>query len=120
MGYKSHSEIMAKYKQYDGFVHIASEINHPHLLDGKYTATLLEAGLTGAILFWHDTFQLGNDFETIFSLSKDPAVAANELINIKNSIDVEKHSQKTWEEIADRCDPSKIAAFRKSIISKLI
>ena len=30
----------------------------PSSYDGKYTATLLETGVNGAILFWHDTTQL--------------------------------------------------------------
>lgn len=117
-GYLPHSVIVEKYHQYDGFVHVAAET--PPLVDGKYTASLLEAGLTGAILFWHDTLGLGNDFETIFSISKDPATAANEILNIRNNINVELHSKRTAEEIYERCNPEVVMDLRVEKILELL
>ena len=117
-GYDSHQKIIEKYHKYDGFVHIAAEI--PPLVDGKYTATLLEAGLTGAILFWHDTLGLGNDFETIFNLSVDPLKAADEVLQIRQSIDIEAHSKKTAEEIYEHTNPEKIIRNRFEAIKELL
>lgn len=113
-GYVSHAELIEKYHQYDGFVHIAGK-TPPHT-DAKYTATLLEAGLTGCILFWHDTLNLGNDFETIFSLPLEPALAAQEILQIRKSIDVALHSKRTAEEIYDRTNPDKIVKQRLQVI----
>jgi len=117
-GYVEHNKVIKKYLQYDGFVHIAGET--PPVADGKYTATLLEAGLTGSILFWHDTLGLGNDFETIFSLPKDPRTAANEILNIRKSIDVEAHSRRTVEEIREKASPDKSVRLRFELISEMI
>lgn len=118
-GYVPHRRIIEKYHENDGFVHIAGEIHDPMFLDGKYTATLLEAGLTGAILFWHDTFSLGNDFETIFALPKEPGLAAKKLLEIRGHLDVEAHSRSTSEEILDRCDPVRSVAIRSEAIRSL-
>lgn len=114
LGYQNHETIIQKYHQYDGFVHIAAET--PPYVDGKYTATLLEAGLTGCILFWHDTLGLGNDFETIFSLPKDPQAAASEILNIRKNINVELHSKRTSEEIRERCNPDNVMKLRYEVI----
>ena len=119
-GYVSHKHIIKKYLEYDGFIHIASEKNLPQHLDGKYTASLFEAGLSGSIVFWHDTFNLGNDFETVFSVSKDPQVAANEIKEIRANLDIERHSKMTSEEIAERCEPRSIVEFRRQVIESLL
>lgn len=119
-GYVDHLSTIKKYIQYDGFVHIAQEKPLPFQLDGKYTAALFEAGVTGSIIFWHDTFSEGNDFETIFSLSKEPETAAQQILEIRNEIDVEKHSILTSEEISDRCHPRKIVQYRKRIIESIL
>lgn len=116
--YVSHDKIIEKYNQYDGFVHIAAET--PPFVDGKYTATLLEAGLSGCILFWHDTLGLGNDFETIFSLPADPEAAASAILDIRKNIDVEAHSRRTVDEIFDRVNPDKIMRTRFSAIRELL
>lgn len=99
--YVNHPQVIKKYKQYDGFVHVASDVKHRDLLDGKYTASFIEAGLTGSILFWHDTFNLGNNLETVFNLSVEPKIAAQEIIDISKSIDVHKHSQLTRQEMLE-------------------
>lgn len=98
-GYVSHEAIIAKYYKYDGFVHVAAEIPNEGVLDGKYTATLIEAGMSGEILFWHDTFELGNDLETVFDLPLDEQKAAEFILDVKNNVDIYKHSQQTREEM---------------------
>ena len=95
--YVKHQKVIKKYNQYDGFVHVASDVKHRVLLDGKYTASFIEAGLTGSILFWHDTFNFGNNLKTVFNLSVEPKIAAH----ISKSIDVYKHSQLTRQEMLD-------------------
>lgn len=99
--YVKHQKVIQKYDQYDGFVHVAAEVTHDRLLDGKYTASFIEAGLTGSILFWHDTFNLGNNLETVFNLSVEPKIAAREILDISKSIDVYKHSQLTRQEMLE-------------------
>lgn len=118
MGYESHHMVINKYHQYDGFVHIAAQT--PPLVDGKYTATLLEAGLTGAILFWHDTWGLGNDFETIFSLPLEPKLAAEEIMYICKHINVELQSRRTVEEIRDKLSPEHVIHTRFKAIEELL
>ena len=98
-GYVPHEVVVKKYNQYDGFVHVARDIKDPVCIDGKYTASLIEAGVTGSIIFWHDTYQLGNGLETVFSLPLEAADAAQEILDISKGIDVVKHSKLTREEI---------------------
>ena len=119
-GYKDHRKVIQKYQSYDAFVHVASEIVDNRCIDGKYTACTLEAGLTGAIVFWHDTLQLGNDFETFFNLPVDPQKAAAQILLIKGNLDVERHSRRTREEILDKNDISKSVAYRAKKIKELI
>lgn len=115
-GYVEHSDVINMYKKYDGFVHVAADIKSPLYLDGKYTASLIEAGLTGCILFWHDTFGLGNNLKTVFNLSLDPEKAAQEILEIRDSIDVRAHSQKTHEEMLETFNPVKSVALRAHYI----
>lgn len=115
-GYVNHEKVIKKYQQYDGFVHVASDVKHPDLLDGKYTASLIEAGLTGAILFWHDTFSLGNGLETVFNLSVEPKEAARQILEIKNSIDVEAHSKRTRQEMIETFNPQDSVLIRAKVI----
>lgn len=117
-GYLSHDTLIKRYQQYDGFVHIAKD-NSP-ATDAKYTATLLEAGATGALLFWHDTLGLGNDFETIFNLPLDPALAAAEILQIRQHVNIEQHSRRTAEEIRDRCNPDSVMRIRRAAIEKAL
>jgi hypothetical protein len=120
LGYRGHEEVIQKYHAYDAFVHVAAEVVHDLYIDGKYTACTLEAGLTGAIVFWHDTLQLGNDFETFFDLPLDPQKAAEQILLIKSNLDVEKHSKKTREEILDKNDPEKSLVLRAKKIKELL
>jgi hypothetical protein len=117
-GYANHNKLIKRYHQYDGFVHIAK--HNPPATDAKYTATLLEAGATGALLFWHDTLGLGNDFETVFSLPLDVDEAAKEILNIRNNINIEGHSKRTAEEIRDRCNPDAVMRIRLASIEKAL
>jgi hypothetical protein len=119
-GYVSHSAILKKYQEYDGFVHIASDVKHPALLDGKYTASLIEAGVTGAILFWHDTFELGNGLKTVFNLPADPQKAAEEILRIRKSLDVEKHSRLTRQEMIEKFNPEVSVRIRAEKILSLL
>jgi hypothetical protein len=119
-GYVPHSVVAKKYQQYDGFVHVAEEIPHAICIDGKYTAALLEAGVTGAILFWHDTLGLGNDLETVFDLPVDPAVAASQILEIRRSLNVERHSRMTRDEILEKHDPARSIEFRAIKIKELL
>ena len=120
LGYMSHAATIERYIRYDGFVHIAKERPHPIRIDGKYTAALLEAGVTGAIVFWHDTFADGNDFETIFSLPVEPEAAARKIVEIRSGIAVEAHSRRTMEEIGDRCHPANVVRERREAIEAIL
>lgn len=120
LGYVSHEMVIKKYQQYDGFVHIARDIKNRVLIDGKYTASLIEAGVTGSILFWHDTLQLGNTLETVFSLPLDEQQAADEIMQIRKSIDVERHSKRTREEMLETFNPQKSVGMRATQILELL
>jgi hypothetical protein len=119
-GYVPHSRVLKKYQQYDGFVHVAAEKPSPVYIDGKYTAALLEAGLTGAILFWHDTLGLGNDLETVFNLPLEPEEAAREIRHIRENLDVERHSRLTREEIFEKYSPARSISYRVARIKELL
>jgi hypothetical protein len=120
LGYLSHAATIRRYCEYDGFVHVAKEKPDPIRIDGKYTAALLEAGATGAIVFWHDTFGIGTDFETIFSVPVEPESAAKKILEIRERIDVADHSRRTMEEIADRCHPSRVVSARRRAIERIL
>ncbi|MEI2833227.1 MAG: hypothetical protein V9G25_00285 [Acidimicrobiia bacterium] len=119
-GYVTHEKVVKKYQSYDGFVHIANDVKHIEHIDGKYTASLIEAGVTGSILFWHDTYKLGNGLETVFDLSVEPEKAAKEILEISKNIDIKKHSKLTREEMIDTFNVQNSIGIRaKSIIEKL-
>jgi hypothetical protein len=119
-GYVPHSVVAKKYQQYDGFVHVAAEIPHAVCIDGKYTAALLQAGVTGAILFWHDTLGLGNDLETVFDLSVDPTAAASQILEIRSGLNVVRHSRMTRDEILEKHDPARAVEFRAIKMKELL
>lgn len=112
VGYFDHGRAIAKYQEYDGFVHVARDVRHPEFIDGKYTASLIEAGVTGAILFWHDTWALGNTLETVFELPLNTAAAAQQILDVRSSLDVEKHSRLTREEMLDVFSPHRSVEVR--------
>ncbi len=119
-GYLDHSKVIKKYQQYDGFVHVARDIKHPIFIDGKYTASLIEAGITGAILFWHDTLGLGNGLETVFNLPLDEEAAARQILDIRKSIDIKKHSKLTYHEMSDTFNPVESVRIRAEKILEII
>jgi hypothetical protein len=115
--YRSSAELHKRYLEHDAFVHIAGDIADPVYLDGKYTATVMEAALSGSIVFWHDTFGLGNDYETVIELPLEPQGAAKVIVEVAQSIDVALHSRLTREEFLERNDPAGSVAVRASVIS---
>lgn len=120
LGYVSHAATIAKYRAYDGFVHIATDVRHPTMIDGKYTASLMEAALTGAIVFWHDTLGLGNDFETILDAPADTDEAAEYINTVRASIDVAAHSRATAEEMREKADPGASVKVRAKKMMEII
>jgi hypothetical protein len=118
-GYVSHEKVIKKYQKYDGFVHVARDIKHQVLIDGKYTASLIEAGLTGSILFWHDTFSLGNSLKTVFSVPLDPDEAAEEIKRIAATINVKQHSKDTRREMLETFNPVVSVKIRADIMLSL-
>lgn len=120
LGYVSHAETIAKYRQYDGFVHIAQDVRHRTMIDGKYTAALMEAALTGSIVFWHDTLQLGNDFETIFDCPVGTTDAAAFILDVRSSIDIAAHSRATAEEMKEKADPRRSVQVRANRMLEVI
>ena len=121
LGYVDHKVVVKKYQQYDAFVHIARDIKDPNDgIDGKYTAAFIEAGLTGAILFWHDTYGLGNGLSTVFELPLDPKKAAEKILEIRSSVDVYEHSKRTHEEMMRVFNPETSVYIRAQKILESI
>lgn len=112
--YVESSQVLKKLAAYDGFVHVAAPV--PPGADGMYVSTLLEAGLTGALLFWHDTHGHGGFLETVFELPVEPDRAAEQIRDIAATVDVAAHSRSTYEEIRDTFDPAKVVADRCRLI----
>ena len=119
-GYVEHDTIIKKYYSSDAFVHIAGEINNKLYLDGKYTASLIEAGMTGCIIFWHDTYNLGNTLKTVFSVSSSEEIAAKEIKDILSKIDIGKHSNATRREMIDTHNVGNSVKIRAELIKKLL
>ena len=120
VGYVSHRSTVRKYRAYDGFVHVARDVRHPEFIDGKYTASLIEAGVSGAILFWHDTWGLGNGLETVVELPAGSAAAAEQILDIRRSVDVQALSRATREEMMDTFTPQHSVAVRANRIRELL
>jgi hypothetical protein len=112
--YVDHGVLVRKYQQYDGFVHVAAPT--PPVVDGLYTATVLEAGCSGALLFWHDTHGLGGFLESVFELPVDPAAAAERILDVRANVDVAAHSRATRDEVATRFAPARAVAQRSGAI----
>lgn len=112
IGYVSHDETIRKYREHDGFVHIARDVRDRTMIDGKYTASLMEAALSGSIVFWHDTLSLGNDFETIFNAPLGTDAAAEFIRDVGGSIDIAAHSRATTEEFRAKADPARSVEVR--------
>lgn len=119
-GYLKHSTTIKKYQEYDAFVHIASDIKHEKYLDGMYTASLIEAGLTGSIIFWHDTYGVGGYLESVFEVSSDPEVAAREIKDIIKTLNVREWSKKTRKEMKEVFNPENSVRIRAEEMLKLV
>lgn len=121
LGYVDHSKVVRKYQKYDAFIHVAKDIKDPNDgVDGKYTAAFIEAGLTGAIMFWHDTYGLGNGLKTVFELPLDPDEAALRIIQISKKINIKKHSKETRKEMLRVFNPQDSVKTRAKKILKSI
>jgi hypothetical protein len=120
VGYVTHEATIAKYQAYDGFVHVARDVRHPEFIDGMYTAAFIEAGATGAILFWHDTWGLGTPLETVFQLPENTERAAELILDVRSSLDVAKHSRLTREEMLDTFNPARSVAVRAARMLELL
>ena len=120
VGYFDHKRTISRYQHYDGFVHVARDVRHPEFIDGKYTASLIEAGVTGCIIFWHDTWGLGNGLESVFDLALDSTTAARQILEIRSSIDVRAQSKKTREEMLDVFNPQSSVRVRADRMMQLL
>lgn len=121
LGYVNHKTVIKKYQQYDAFVHVAKDIKDPNDgIDGKYTAAFIEAGLTGAILFWHDTYGVGNGLETVFEIPLDPELAAQKILEIRSNLNVLEHSKKTSKEMMRTFNPENSVKIRAQKILESI
>lgn len=115
-GYVDHRNVIQKYRASDAFIHVAKDIKNPIYIDGKYTATLIEAGLAGCIVFWHDTFQLGNTLDTVFELPLDPEKAATMITDTIETLNVKDHSLKTHKEMLEKFNPENSVKIRADAI----
>lgn len=119
-GYFSHKETIAQYNSHDAFVHVARDVEDPLYIDGKYTASLIEAGLTGAILFWHDTYGTKNTLGTVFELPLDPSEAAKRIMEVRSTINVYEHSRKTRQEMLDTFGLEKSVRIRADVMLSIL
>ena len=119
-GYVEHAEIIKKYYSSDVFIHIAQEIEDKLYLDGKYTASLIEAGMSGCIIFWHDTYGLGNTLNTVFNVSANEDMAAKEIQEILRSIDIKEHSKATRSEMMRIHNVGDSVKIRSELIKQLL
>lgn len=120
-GYVSHEQVIRKYQQYDAFIHVAKDIKDPNDgIDGKYTAALIEAGLTGSIVFWHDTYGLGNSLETVFELPLDEELAAKKILEVRATLNIREHSKKTHAEMMEKFNPVNSVKMRAEKILETV
>lgn len=119
-GYVGHDKIIKKYYDNDAFIHVAAEIKDELYLDGKYTATLIEAGMSGCIIFWHDTYDLGNNLKTVFNVPLDEDEAAQEIKSILSKLDIPTHSEATRNEMLKTFNVGNSVRIRANAIYKLL
>lgn len=115
-GYLSHELTIKKYNEYDAFVHVAKDVRHPKYLDGMYTASLIEAGLTGALIFWHDSYGVGGYLKSVFEVSSDPVRAAAQIKEVASSVNIEEHSKETRKEMLETFNPKSSVKCRADLI----
>jgi hypothetical protein len=100
---RSQAQMIATYQEADGFLHPGKVGPAPgYFVDGKYTVSLIEAGLSGCIIFWHDAMGHGNSMETVFEVSLNPREIAARVQEVVGSIDLDAHSTKTAEEFRNK------------------
>ena len=93
------SEMPGVFQRADGFLHPGRVGDPPgYWTDAKYTVSLIEAGMSGCVVFWHDAMGVGNSMETVFEVSLDPAEIAERVKEVAGSIDLDAHSERTSRE----------------------
>ena len=114
--YIKRDEYLEHILEADAFVHCAQYGDYGDL-DGKYTASLLEAAAGGAICFWHDAFDMGNDFKSIIQVPSDPDEAAEIIKSYaqRRPKSIAYLSRKAMKEIRSKCDPKKAAEFVRKV-----
>jgi hypothetical protein len=115
--YVTHEATIGRYLAHDGFVHVAAPV--PPGLDGLYTATLIEAGLSGAIVFWHDTHGLGGFLDTVVETPVEPEAAAGVILDAIGSLDLAEHSRATQTELRAHFSPAPAVGRRAAAILEL-
>ena len=115
--YVPHSATIERYLAHDGFVHVAAPV--APALDGLYTATLIEAGLSGAITFWHDTHGLGGFLETVVEVPGEPGPAATAVLQAIEDMDVAERSRATRDEMLRTFAPEHAVTRRTAAIAQL-
>jgi hypothetical protein len=96
-------QMVASYQEADGFLHPGKIGPAPgYFVDGKYTVSLIEAAMSGCIIFWHDAMNHGNSMETVFEVSLNPQEIAARVQEVVGTIDLDQHSTKTAEEFRNK------------------
>lgn len=120
LGYVSHRSTVRQYRRYDGFVHVARDVRHPEFIDGKYTAAFIEAGVSGSVLFWHDTWGLGNGLTSVIELPESTEAGARRILEVRQSADILALSRATREEMMDVFTPQHSVRVRAARMRELI
>ena len=97
-------ELVHRYLAADAVIQVSRKTGLREYLEGKYTACMMEAGATGAILFWHDVWGLGSDFDCIVPIPNTSKEAAAVILETAEG-DVEALSAATSAEIRKKCHP---------------
>jgi len=119
--YVDYSILSDIYQNADGFLHPGRVGPAPgHFCDGKYTVSLIEAALSGCIIFWHDAMELGNSMKTVFEVSLDPKEIAEKIQEVVNGIDLETHSTKTAEEFREKHGVENTVKKMVDVISRFL
>lgn len=105
----------------DGFLQ-PGRIGDPpgRFMDAKYTVSLIEAGLSGCIIFWHDVMGIGNSMKTVFEVPLNPKGMAERIKDVVSSIDLEKHSILTAEEFREKHSIENTVRAKMEIIQRFL
>jgi glycosyltransferase involved in cell wall biosynthesis len=116
-----HSRMIEIIQDADGFLHPSKIGEAPSCwVDAKYTVSLIEAGMSGCIIFWHDVMKHGNSMETVFEISQNPIEIAARIQEVVGSIDLEKHSQRTAEEFRNKHSIENTVKKKMDVITRFI